>query len=146
MKKTLMVWMIIAIYQISVCLGVSLASCCSHESCNVDNETAGHIHAHPRIHFAAHLFSHFSQVDPQVSSKNHMRSCAASHPEGSTQDSCVVESQPTNSRLLPNNQFPCIWTQSCLPFASRPIRPSSLNTSYQPNLSEESTLSVVLLI
>jgi len=141
-----MVWMIIVIYPISICFGVSLASCCLHEPCNRDNEAADHVHAHPRIHFAAHLFSHLSQVDSQVSSRNHVRSCAASHPEGSTQDSCVVESQPTHSRLLPNNQFPCIWTQSRLPFASRLIGSSSLNNPYQTNLSEESTFSVVLLI
>lgn len=146
MKKSLMVWMVVVIYPISICFGVSLASCCIHESCNVDIEAAGHVHAHPRIHFAAHLFSHFPEVDCQFSSSNHVRSCAASHPEGSTQDSCVIESQPTHSRLLPNNQFPCIWTQSCLPFESCPIGSFSLNNPYQTNLSEESTFSVVLLI
>jgi hypothetical protein len=145
LKKTLMVWMIIAIYQISICLGVSLAGCCIHESCNKDNETAGHVHAHPRIHFAAHLFSHFPEVDRQFSSSNHVRSCAASHPEGSTQDTCVVESQPTHSRLLPN-QLSCIWTPSCPSFGSCPTGSSSLNHPYQTNLSEEPTFSVVLLI
>jgi hypothetical protein len=146
LKKTLMVWMIIAIYQISVCLGVSLASCCIHESCNKDNETAGHVHAHPRIHFAAHLFSHFPKLDRQFSSSNNVHSCAASHPEDSTQDTCVVESQPTHSRLLPNNQFPCMWMANFPSFWSCPTGPSSLNDPYQTNLSEESTFSVVLLI
>jgi hypothetical protein len=141
-----MVWMIIVIYPISICFGVSLASCCIHESCNVDNEAVGHVHAHPRIHFAAHLFSHFPEVDSEFSSSNHVRSCAASHPEGSTQDTCVVESQPTHFRLLPNNQFPCILTANCPSFGSCPTGSSSLNHTYQTNLSEEPTFSVVLLI
>jgi hypothetical protein len=146
LKKSLMVWMIILIYPISICFGVSLASCCIHESCNVDNEAAGHVHAHPRIHFAAHLFSKSLEVDCQFSPSNHMCSCAASHPEGSTQDTCVVDSQPTHSRLLPNNQFPCIWTASDPSFGSCPTGSSSSNAQYQTSLSQEPTFSVVLLI
>ena len=146
MNKTFIIWLVIVIHQISACAGMSFASCCSHEPCNLTDPGSDHVHSHPRIHFITHILSHLAELDEYSSSGMKRCSCDSPIPDSANQTACLVDSQSVCSRLTPRNQPDCALCFMDLKFNSRPLCFPASNTIHIANPSRGLAISVVLVI
>lgn len=146
MRKTSTIWLIMMIYQISACVGFSMAYCCSYEPCHENSETDEQVHVHSRIHVALHVLAHMCVSDNQEIADKHSCSCELPHSDIPTQAPYVVDSQPTYQRLLSKHHLAILSEQLTLQKAPCPTNWLPLNGPRQISLTRESILSVLLLI
>jgi len=146
LRKTCTVWLIIIIYQVSACVGLSIASCCSYEPCHENGETNEQVHVHSRIHVALHILAHTCVSDDKEIADKHSCSCEGPHSSGPTQAPYVVDSQPTYQRLLSKHHLAMLSEQLTLQQALCPTNLLPFNGPRQVSLTRESILSVLLLI
>jgi hypothetical protein len=146
LKKAFMIWLLILIYQVSACIGLSFASCCSHEPCNLTNPDSDHLHVHSGIHFQTHFLSHVSALDDHDSSAMNKCSCESPLPDATTQTVCIADSPSVFYRLAPRNQTHCESTLVDLALHPHHLWFVSFNTRHNTYVSRDLSLSVVLLI
>ena len=146
MNKTFIIWLVIVIHQISACAGMSFASCCSHEPCNLTDPGSDHVHSHPRIHFITHILSHLAELDEYSSSGMKRCSCDSPIPDSANQTACLVDSQSVYSRLTPRNQSDCALILTDQKIHSLHLCFVSSNIRYNAYASRGLAFSVVLLI
>ncbi len=146
MNKTFIIWLVIVIQQISAFAGMSFASCCSHEPCNLTDPGSDHVHSHPRIHFITHILSHLAELNEHSSSGMKRCSCDSPIPDSANQTACLVDSQSVYSRLTPRNQSDCVLILTDQKIHSLHLCFVSSNTRYNAYASGDLALSVVLLI
>lgn len=146
MNKTFIIWLVIVIHQISACVGVSFALCCSHEPCNLTDSASDHVHSHPRIHFATHLLSHLAEPDEDSSSGMKRCACDSPIPDSANHTSCLLDSQSFYSKLTTRNQSDCILILMDQRIHSLHLCFVSSNIRYNAYASRDLAFSVVLLI